>query len=912
MNFFFYTKINKDNINFESLKNDEIILNIYLDDISYYSGDVFKAIFELKGPNKYIGNIKLDYIVIYLYGVYIFNKEVINVCDELIKKQDNINLPFYNENDLKEQRFLIFYTNSIILCSDIKFEKPNDTSYYILECILPSFIPPSYNGKNVKFKYYLYVHSVKRLYKNRKDFITKDYKACFPINILNSKYINSPFLNILSFPIKPFNLKMDNKKKSNYFFHNFHIKIKDVNSKCTSNIPKVIFNSTCIPSYIYNNTKKSNLENLLCIYNIYSLRKEDSYLYLLNYFVNNYNYFYFMHLFFYFIYHYNYYVNNIKTTELFKNIKFDSFLKILQNYNYVIKNKNPIKIKLNRQKISMKQIVNQPKHKKFSKFSSIERCITKNNHEICYSNDDMIITSKNKFHNALSIPNVKLKKTDFSNTNIIYNKDNYKSNYVNKNEENYNKENSLNKSINNKSINEDKDKNKRKNENNFNNPIDNFIFYDDNDLYDFYFCEYDNFVFNDIIYTPVKWYDNLVFDNSENSSYPQNYYMEDNKNNTTNINYESPSDFKSENKNSYSSEEETYDELNYNQSYNKKNKDKNSHNKFNEKQTIDNLNKEKEKKLTEIHLIDNKKTNFNKTKNNKVLENNFIKYDKDFEKINTIIKFMIDCDMFKYINTKKMKSTNLQDEPMDTSNNKKEEDKIFNNVCRNVYRINSGNMNICYITLTDANNNKIANTFTYNSIININIDFRNAEISTMHVDATLQRYEKVKLKKKLLNIAKKNLYDENSVLEEGYSSFNSDESSYNVVSSYKTIIQQSVCTLYCSEKNISIILNDEVIPTFRNDLIKIDYFIDIDFYCFNNDAFSLTPISLYKEFENIYNLKFRIPIYIVEKTHEIYENYSNFDDSVSEIKLDQHKFFLKNNYKFTYMDKKHFIKSVTM
>ncbi|CRH02996.1 conserved Plasmodium protein, unknown function [Plasmodium relictum] len=866
MNFFFYTKIKKDSINFESIKNDEIILNIYLNDINNYSGDAFKAIFELKGPSKYIGNIKLDYIVIYIYGVYIFNKEVVNVCDELIKRQDNVNLPFYNKNDIKEQKFLIFYTNSIILCSDIKFEKPNDTSYYIFECILPSFIPPSYNGRNIKFKYYLYVHSVKRLYKNRKDFITKDYKACFPINILSSKYINCPFLNILSFPIKPFNLKLNNKKKSNYFYHNFHIRINDVNSKCTDTFPRDISNSTFIPSYIYNNTKKSNLENILCIYNICSQRKEDSSLYLLNYFVNNYNYFYFMHLFFYFIYHYNYYVNNIQTIKLSQNVKFGSFLKSLQNHNFILNNKGSLKISLNKKQINKKHIFNQSEDdKKFEDFLSKEGYITKNNYEVSRINDDMIITYKDEFQNILNKTNVKLKK------------------------------------------NEDE----KKKEKNLNNPIDNFILYDDNDLYDLYFCNYDSFVFNDIKYNPVKWYDNLVFDNLENSTYSENYYMQNSNSNFSDINYETPSNLKSDNNNSYSLEEENDEEISYKKKSSKKNEDGDNHSKFIERRTINNLNNEKEKKLTEIHLINDEKKNLNRVENKKTSENNFIKYDKNFEKIDTIIKFLIDSGMFKCTDTKKMKSSILLNEIVDFSNNKNEEKNLINKVSKNVYRINSRNKNICYITLIDANNNKIANTFTCNSIININLDFRNAEISTVHIDVSLKRAEKIKMKKNLLNITKKNLYNENNTLE-GDSSFNSDNSSCDFFSSCKTIIQQSVCTLHCSEKNISIILNEEVIPTFRIDLVKIEYFIDIDFYCFNNDTCSLSPLSLYKEFENVYNLKFLIPIYITERTHEIYENDPYFDDLVSKIKIDEHKMFLKHNYKFTYTDKKHFIKSLKM
>ncbi|VWU52970.1 conserved protein, unknown function, partial [Hepatocystis sp. ex Piliocolobus tephrosceles] len=412
MNIFMSAKKNKPTINVETIDSDGIKLKIYFEDLYTHSGDVFKCILELIGPSKYMGNIKIDYIVIYIYGIYILNNNILNVCSPYcLNKQISINTPFYNKNDLtNKQKYLLFYSDPILLCSDFQFENSNETFYYSFECCLPSFTPPSYNGKNIKIKYYMYIQSIKRLFMNRTEAVTKINEGNIPITVKASKY-NSSYINshnnnktyllpFLYYPIKPYNIKLINKTnddflfthkyqyihesnqnnqkkqkyeydktnkqyekniKYKYIYHNFRMKITNIFNKNVvvdtsekskqndviakkndtiymNNNTQISFKHSSIPSYIYNNIYKSNIDILVCMYNICNKKKDQSTsLFMLNYIVNNYNYFYYLHTFLFLIYHYYYYKNviqkNIIVPSENKNLTIDLYLKIIKKIN---------------------------------------------------------------------------------------------------------------------------------------------------------------------------------------------------------------------------------------------------------------------------------------------------------------------------------------------------------------------------------------------------------------------------------------------------------------------------------------------------------------------------------------------------------------------------------------------------
>ncbi|SPJ09643.1 conserved Plasmodium protein, unknown function [Plasmodium sp. DRC-Itaito] len=953
MNFFFLLK-DKNNINLECLNNDKINLNIYLDDIYYRSGDIFRCILEVRGPEKYIGNIKLDYVVLYIYGVCIFNNDIITVNEKLIKRHDNIYLPFYKKEDTNENKFLIFYTNSIILCSDLFFNKCNNIFYYSLECLLPYFIPPTYNGKNVKIKYYLYIEALKRLYKNTKDFITKKYEYNYSIHIINTKYKNNPILNFSYFPIKPYDIKLcKENQRHTYLQHNFNIYIKELgntniymynsddknknnmlknnNSNNYNNnyhiynkplLYKTLYDISCIPIHIYNNIQKTNFDYFICMYNLFSQRKEDSSIFLLNYIIPNYNYFYYLHCFLYFIYHYNYFQNIVK-------------------YNY-----NSTNFYLS--------------------------CINKNTPFFCYlldnieENGNIHYQSNNyKQLNQNENENIKEMFSDEHNQRYHNKKENTNddTNYVNT----YHCCNNL--------LNEKKKK-KNNNLDMYHMNDIHLIMYDNKNLHNFYFCKYEKFTFNDIVYEPILWYDNLIVDNYNKittSKEKKNIHIiEKSPDIRDNQNYELVDSLK---RNDHHDNNEDIRKGKNKTCSNKKMSDSS----YDFYVSSDNLKSDRERKI--------------KCKSKeKISKNKYsVIYNNKYYKMDTIIKYMIKNNMFRYyVNLKKMKNefiinkTNDKNSIINKNNVNDKKTKKMKMNSPDIYNINTNNKNVCIISLRDKINNKITNVFKYNnSIINININLQNAEICTKHIDIYLKRIEKIKMKKNIFHISKnKSYYDENDIIEEEYHSSSSDRTiswnsenmsllssslstsslstsslstsslptsslptsslstsslsstsslqlnfqsknnilskkkkkSYTVICSDKIILEQHVSTLSCCEKNINIILNEDILPTFANDIISIDYFIDMDFYSFSNKDNTLKPFSLQTSFDHVYKMNFRIPIYIIDTIqHEDYENMNstNFSTNIIDDEpFDKHQIYLKDGHKYDYADKRCYIKNL--
>ncbi|KYO00517.1 hypothetical protein PRSY57_0718400 [Plasmodium reichenowi] len=935
MNFFFLSK-DKNKVNLECLNNDKINLHIYLDDIYYRSGDIFRCILEVRGPEKYIGNIKLDYVVLYIYGICIFNNDIININEELIKRHHNIYLPFYKKEDTNEKKFLIFYTNSIIVCSDICFNKCNNIFYYSLECLLPYFIPPTYNGKNVKIKYFLYVEALKRLYKNTKDFITKKYEANYSIPIINTKYKNNPILNFSYFPIKPYDIKLcKENQRHTYLQHNFYIYIKKLgntkiynldsmdkknnmlknNNSNNNNINininsinkkpllynKTIYNISYIPTHIYNNIQKSNFDYFLCMYNLFSQRKEDSSLFLLNYIIPNYNYFYYLHCFLYLIYHHNYFQNIIKYNDNCSNF-----------YPSCINNNTPLV------------------------FSPLLDNIEKGNRERQ--------TNSYKELNQNESKNIKEMLSDQQNQRHQNKKEN-----INDHTNDVNKFHCYNNLLNEK----EREKKKKKHLDMYHMNYIHPIMYNDKDLHNFYFCKYENFTFNDILYEPVLWCDNLIVDNYNKrtpSKEEKNIHIQKSPNVRENQNDELVDESK---RKDYHDNNEDIRKGKNNNNNNNNNNNTCSNKKMDDLSNENNLSNDNLKSDTERKIKCPSKEKISKKKYSVIYNNKYYKMD-------TIIKYMIKNNMFRYyVNLKKMKNDFISNNSNDknsvidkhnVSNNKKNKKIKMNSP--NIYNINTNNKNVCIISLMDKINNKITNVFNYNnSIINININLQNAEICTKHIDISLKRIEKIRMKKKIFYISKnRSYYDEHDIIEEEYYSSSSNktiscnltnmssstssspsslqlkfpsknnilskkkEQSYNVLCNTKTILEQHISTLSCSEKNINIILNEDIIPTFSNDIISIDYFIDMDFYCFNNKNNTLQPFSLQTSFDHVYNMTFRIPIYIIDTIHhEGYENMNSTNLSarmIDDEPFDEHQICLKDGHKYDYVDKRCYIKNL--
>ncbi|CXI19807.1 conserved Plasmodium protein, unknown function [Plasmodium berghei] len=887
MNFFFFRNKQDDNTNENTKEQGEekVTLKIYLDEMFTHSGDIFKAVFELNGPQKTSENIQIDFIVIYIYGLYMFNNEVINLCaHELINKQNNINLPFYNRQNYYNHQYLIFYTNSIILSSNIIFKKNDQTYIYNLELLIPSFIPPTYNGKNIKFKYFLYIQSVKRFCKkNNKQYETKKYEACFPIKILTSKYKNSPVLDFYNFPIKPYELKTFSKTDSSkYIFHNFRVKVSQVHtintneiendqdnpSKNINNLEKTPFNSCIIPSYIYNNKCKSNLDNLLCIYNICLQRKDDSSLHLINFIVNNYSYFYFTHLFFYLIYHYNYYFNIIQ-----RKIKDSNQLSNITNFIRTLK------------------------------YTS---CMNVNNNNNVTNNDEDILEEK-KIHDMSSdVPttlNNQINSKPFENDKKI----------------------DENKEINNVLENGDdieirkmkKSKHEKISDSYFNN-----ILYDDKDLYNFYFCNYDNFEFNGLTYMPIRWFDNLYVKCQYSENDPD--FVEKKIINNNYITYSDENSEFSENSNT---DIETFLGSKKTNEY------------ITDKILSQNMSGENRNEHMPININD-KKDEKNKESEINFQKDEVIYYDKFIEKIETILNYMRTKNMFRHINRKKIKNTfpTLMDISNKISNNECNDDFDGNHMCvlkskknkntnlMNIYKVNMNNKNVCIVTLMDKFQNKITNTFNRSSIININMNFEQAkDIYTIHADIYLKRVEKIKINTKFINLTTNKLYDDNDIIEKGNSTVSFEEEfnknsndnydlNYTNITNTKIIFEKNVSILYCSNKNVTFILNEQIIPQFKNDLVKITYFIDINFYCLNKqyntaDLFGVNNNIL----DNIYNLNFKIPINVIETIYHTYENYSGIhfsDQTISQ--LEKQQLMLKYDHKLLYTSKEDLIKTVIL
>ncbi|CAD2100272.1 hypothetical protein YYG_03645 [Plasmodium vinckei petteri] len=909
MNFFFFRNKRDDNTNENTKEQGEekVTLKIYLDEMFTHSGDIFKAVFELNGPKQSSENIEIDFIVIYIYGLYMFNNEVINVCaPELINKQNNINLPFYNRQNYYNNQYLIFYTNSIILSSGINFKKNDHTYIYNLELLIPPFIPPTYNGKNIKFKYFLYVQSVKRVCtKNNKQYETKKYEACFPITILTAKYTNSPVLDFFNFPIKPHELKTSSKEGDHkYIFHNFRVKVNEVyiintneidnrkynNTKDVTNLERTPFNSCIIPSYIYNDKCKANLDNLLCIYNICLQRKNDSPLYLINFIVNNYNYFYYTHLFFYLIYHYNYYANTLPRELKDSHFPdFANFLKTLTYTNCIDKNDNNNSSQNNHNHSIMKDGEATLEGKEMHG-ASIDVPTTLTNQ----INPEPFESEKNKNIN-LKTQKEKEKELESSPTMCDIENRKIKKSKPSKNSDSY---------------------------------LNNNILYGDKDLHNFYFCNYENFEFNGLTYMPIRWFDNLYVKCSYNENDPD--FIEEKINNNNYIAY---SDENSELSEGSNTDIEPF--LDY-----KKTNEYITDQVASQYMSINSVEKTNEKnEEPKIGFQKNEKSEEPKIGFQK---DEIIYYDKFVEKIDTILNYMRTENMFRHINRKKIKNKipTLMDLSNETNNNecsdefdgnymgvlKSKKNKNGNTNSMNIYKVNMNNKNVCIVTLMDKFQNKITNIFNRNSIININMNFEQAKnIYVIHADIYLKRVEKIKINTKFINIITNKLYDDTDIIEKGNSTI-SDEYEFNKnsndkydlnytnITNTKIIFEKNVSTLYCSNKNITFILNEQIIPQFKNDLVKIEYFIDINFYCLNKqyntaDLFGVNNNIL----DNIYNLNFKIPITIIETIYHTYENYSgiNFSDQTIS-QLEKQQLMLKYNHKLLYTTKEDHIKTVIM
>ncbi|CAA9986591.1 conserved Plasmodium protein, unknown function [Plasmodium knowlesi strain H] len=879
----------------EHVQDDHVTLRVCLDDVQTHSGDVFRASFELVGPKKYAGNVKLDYVVVYLYGVYILNQEILTACTNgpLSNKHENINLPFYGPNEKDEQKFLLFYSNPIVICTDVNFGTPSETTHYHLSCILPPFLPPTYNGKFIKYKYSMYVQVVKRLYRNRTEFVTKRYEHHLPLRLLSGRCIRSPVLDLVLLPIKPSICHQDGdsihengEDPLDYLYHDFRAEVIDEvvtqgdntsparsNKNFSTNrgiLERGPLSSPSIPLHLYNHFGKTTLDRLLCIYLLSSQRKEDSSLFHLNYVLPNYNYFYYMHMFLYVAHHCDYYSRELSLSGEFHQLGcLRAFFSLLRSFS---------------------------------------------GYSIGGTSVDIIPDEPNKEKDT---------QTE-GKTNPV--------------------EEELSSSM-------------------------SFLQNDDNHMHDTYLSNYPDFFFNEVKYVPLRWYDNLVL--HQQSNFPieatdeedfANLYLED-------ISSESSSELEEEvdigkqpcPDGWHSSQEMT-------------------------NQRVDEASYKGDKNI--VTLPEHGK--------------GFL-LDKVYTAVDTIIKCMEEGDMFKRINTRKIKPQSLSPHvashptdgvvasPVKDSPNGQTTNK---DASQNIYRINANGKNICLITLMDGMDNQVTDTFPCGGIINVQLYFGDATIFTVHVDVRLKRIEQVKIDPTILTLQRNNIHDEIVIPDETRTSMDSEGKSHHCISSCKLINERNVSTLHCSIKNVNFVLGEGVVPSFSNDTVSVDYLLDFDFFCHGkeggtnmgermelpyhtnqmvhqtNKGYKVNGANEEKgsvqggesnewnkaetqgrihsdslhlnEFldDNIYSLTFRIPIHIIEPAHNVcphdvcpqdvcpqdvcpqdvcaYDTGSNTNPtghakqvSTSEGGPTSH-LLLQNSHKFMYADMRHFVRTLKM
>ncbi|EAA21096.1 hypothetical protein, partial [Plasmodium yoelii yoelii] len=633
---------------------------------------------------------------------------------------------------------------------------------------------------------------------------------------------------------------------------------EDNASNNMTKLERTSFNSYIIPSYIYNNKYKSNLDILLCIYNICLQRKNDSSLYLINYIVNNYNYFYFTHLFFYLIYHYIYYVNIVPRKDADSDQFFD-FAKMLEYANCMnVANNNVannVKNDTNNVENDTNNVENNGEgslEEKEGQGMSVDVPTTLNNQ-----------VNSEPFENRDDIEIIKMEKLKHKKNSDPY--------------------------------------------------LNNTILYDDKELYNFYFCNYDNFEFNGQIYMPIRWFDNLFVKCQNNQNDPDSVEKQIINNNY--VTYSDEGSEISENPNITDQVGSQYRPDKTGDKNGEKNGKKNG--KKNGEKTGEKTGETEARFQTEETVY----------------------YDKFIDKIETILNYMRAENMFRNINRKKIKNKiPTLDNSNEINNNECNDNFDTNNMCvlknkkngntniMNIYKVNMNKKNVCIVTLVDKFQNKITNTFNRNSIININMNFEQAkDIYTIHADIYLKRIEKIKINTKFINLTTNKLYDDTDIIEKGNSTVSFEEEfsknsndnynlNYTNIINTKIIFEKNVSILYCSNKNVTFILNEQIIPQFKNDLVKIEYFIDINFYCLNKqyntaDLFGVNNNIL----DNIYNLNFKIPINVIETIYHTYENYSGihfYDQTISQ--LENQQLMLKYNHKLLYTTKEDLIKTVIL
>ncbi|EUD65244.1 hypothetical protein C922_04373 [Plasmodium inui San Antonio 1] len=876
MHFFFAANKPPPSASLEHVQEDHVTLTVCLDDAQTHSGDVFRASFELVGPKKYAGNVKLDYVVVYLYGVYLLNHEVVTACTNgpLRHKQENLNLPFYGTNENDEQRGLLFYSNPIILCTDVNFGTPSETTHYHLSCVLPPFLPPSYNGKVIKFKYCMYVQAVKRLYRNRTHFVTQRYELHFPLRLLSGRCVRSPILDLVLFPIKPSGSQAevatdgDNEgDPPEYLYHDFRVQVDEggttqggttqgdpsparpskKNPPTRGRLERVPLNTPSIPTHLYNYVGKTPLDRLLCIYLLSSQRKEDSSLFLLSHIMPNYNYFHYMHLFLYVVHHCDYYTGELSLNgDALRIGSLRAFFSMLRSFG-----EYPIEA------VPRGSTPDEPNQR----------------------HDTYTGEKTNPMEEHLSSPQCSLQN-------------------------------------------------------------------DDNDMHKAYFCNYPNFVFNEINYVPIHWYDNLVLHRP--SSSPIELSDEEDVSNLYlgEISSECSSSFDGAN--------------------------------MGEERTTEGCASSERMKSQTVEETSHQGERHNATLPQQRKEGFLL--DKAYTTVDTIVKCMHEEDMFRRINTRKVKPQRLSPNGGGDSTDKvvvspekklsgkdnQTEKSPNKDPSQNIYRINSGEKNICLITLMDGLDQQLTDTFPCGGIINVRLHFGDATIFTVHVDIRLKRVERVKIDPRLLTLQRNTLHDENEIPdEEGNTSVDSEGTYHHCISSCKLISERNISTLHCSVKNVSFVLGEDVVPSFSNDTVRVGYLLDFDFFCLpkrdapnkggetdrdeTNKRDNLNEVNEQKgsnqsgttnepngadppggtysgslslnEFldDNIYSLTFRIPIHITERAHGIcpHDASSNSNPTChakgnTEEGGITSQLLLQNSHKFLYADRRQFVRTLKM
>eukprot|EP00922_Rhytidocystis_sp_ex-Travisia-forbesii_P018422 GHVS01027354.1.p1 GENE.GHVS01027354.1~~GHVS01027354.1.p1 ORF type:complete len:519 (-),score=31.89 GHVS01027354.1:946-2502(-) len=236
---------------------NKIAVDILLSQPAYFSGQVFRCNIQVKAPKTLSHLVGLDYVTIQLYGVV--SSSVPDTIDALkqAKAMHSTQSPGVMSADaidrsLGPESKLLVVSDPCIVCSDLLFAADSDAYWYGYECILPSFLPPSFSGNSVKYVYNILLVVQKRLYPGTVDTTSATpIRIRMPIQLLGPRSPETPLLQGLGRAVLPdpnSGKKMKGRKHA-AFGPVADLRAQDLSCRGPAeSIPKVSVGLRCLPA----------------------------------------------------------------------------------------------------------------------------------------------------------------------------------------------------------------------------------------------------------------------------------------------------------------------------------------------------------------------------------------------------------------------------------------------------------------------------------------------------------------------------------------------------------------------------------------------------------------------------------------------------------------------------------------